>query len=405
MITIHKDHLLIACKHLQRAVNARPTLPAITCVHIEPGLHETRFTSTNLEQAVVASLPNSGSKLAALRAKNAGPFLVDAGVLANAAASADAGTFLQLDRDSIQLTIGGQVSTIPVTMESAAEFPDLPVVDWMPVGGQIDLDALKRLMRCASTDEARYVLNGICWDKEGLLIATDGRRLHTEPFTPLDLDAGFNSVWDGVTIPSAACRMIPPRASISLERPKDKESPDEPVVHLPSRYIAFVATENILTIRIFSKLVEGNYPNWRQVMAQPTSHSVRFNNQDAAANLRKINKLFAGRKNELRSTMLEPSPGRITFHLRKDDKESPAIGSFTLPAVHTGDPQKITFSTQFLIDALENGGDTFNYADGLCPARITGVKQNTHVLMPMRTTPQPAATTPEPEPEEEPCEA
>ena len=385
MITIHKDNLLIACKHLQRAVNTRPTLPVLACVHIEPGLHETRFTSTNLEQAVVASLPNSGSKLAALRAKNAGSFLVDAGVLANAAASADAGTFLQLDRDSIQLTIGGQVSTIPITMESAAEFPPLPEVDWMPVGGQIDLDALKRLMRCASTDETRFTLLSVYWDKEGLLVATDGRRLHTEPFVPLEVG--------GVMIPAAACRMIPPRASISLERPKDKESPDEPVVHLPSRYIAFVATEKILTIRIFSKLLEGNYPNWRQVMAQPTSHSVRFNNQDAAANLRKINKLVAGRKKELESTMLEPSPGRITFHLRKDEV---AIGSFTQPAVLTGSPEKITFNTKFLIDALENGGDTFNYFDGLHPARITGVKQNTHVLMPMRTTPQPAATTPEP---------
>jgi DNA polymerase-3 subunit beta len=390
MILIQKAHLLIACKHLQRAVNARPTLPAITCVHIEPGLHETRFTTTNFDQTVVASVPTSGSKLAALRAQTAGPFLVDAGVLANAAASADAGTFLQLDRDSLQLTIGGQVSTIPITMESAAEFPDLPVVDWMPVGGQIDLDALKRLMRCASTDETRYVLNGIYWDKEGLLIATDGRRLHSEPFVPLE---------DGVIIPSAACRMIPPRAAISLERPKDQESPDEPVVHLPSRHIAFVATENILTIRIFSKLVEGNYPNWRQVMPEITSHSVRFNNQDAAANLSKINKLTSGRKKELESTMLEPSPGRITFHLRKD---SVAIGSFTLPAVLTGSPEEITFSTRFLIDALENGGDTFNYFDGLHPARITGVKQNTHVLMPVRTTPQPAATTPEPveQPEE-----
>lgn len=383
MIPIQKEHLILACKHLQRAVNTRPTLPSLGCVHIEPSLHETRFTSANLTQAVVVSLPNSGSKLAALRAKNAGAFLVDASVLSNSAASADAGTFLQLDRDSIQLTIGGQVSTIPITMESAAEFPALPVVDWMPVGGQIDLDALKRLMRCASTDETRYVLNGIYWDKEGILVATDGRRLHSEPFTPLEVD--------GIIIPYATCRMIPPRASISLERPKDQE---EPAAHLPSRYIAFVATEKILTIRIFSKLLEGKYPGWRNVMPAPTSHSVRFNNQDAADNLRKINKLAAGRKKELESTLLEPSPSRITFHLRKDGV---TIGSFTQPAVLTGSPEKITFNTRFLIDALDNGGDTFNYESGLNPARITGVKQNTHVLMPMRDT----ATSPKPQPEPE----
>jgi len=330
-------------------------------------------------------------------------------VLANAAASADAATFLQLDRNCLQLTIGGQVSTIPITTEIAAEFPPRPEVDCMPVSGQIDLDALKRLMRCASTDEARYILNSVYWDKEGLLVATDGRRLHTETFTPLEVD--------GVTIPYAACRMIPPRASISLERPKEREMPENPVVKspkkskkaepahalppLPSGYIAFVATENILTIRIFSKLLDGKFPGWRNVMPDATSHSVRFNNQDAATNLRKINKLVAGRKKELGSTLLEPSPGRITFHLRKDEVTT---GSFTLPAVLTGNPQKITFSTQFLIDALENGGDTFNYFDGETPARITGVKQNTHVLMPMRVTPQPAPVV-EPEAVEEPCAA
>jgi hypothetical protein len=132
-------------------------------------------------------------------------------------------------------------------------------------------------------------------------------------------------------------------------------------------------------------------------MPDPTSHSVRFNNQDAAANLRKINKLVAGRKKELCSTLLEPSPGRITFHLRKDEV---TIGSFTQPAVLTGNPQNIAFNTQFLIDALENGGDTFNYFDGETPARITGVKQNTHVLMPMRIALQPAPVV-EPEPEED----
>jgi hypothetical protein len=65
-----------------------------------------------------------------------------------------------------------------------------------------------------------------------------------------------------------------------------------------------------------------------------------------------------------------------------------------------GSPTAIHFNTQFLIDALENGGDTNDYADGMSPALITGAKGTTHILMPMRGGDTNATTQPEPEPEE-----
>ena len=124
-------------------------------------------------------------------------------------------------------------------------------------------------LRCVSTDEARYVLNGIYWDGEGHLIATDGRRLHKESAHPFQLGEH-----KGVIIPTAACKLIPERAAISLLAKEED----------PPRFIAFSASG----IRILSKLVEGNYPNYRQVIPEASGNSVRFDNTQAAAALRKL---------------------------------------------------------------------------------------------------------------------
>lgn len=378
MIHIHKDHLLIACKYLHRVVPRKPTLPALSCVLVEPTLTMTRLVATDLERTASISIP-TGNKLAAIRAKQAGKILVDCGVLANAAATADTDTFLALTRDQIHLTLGGQPSTIPITIDKVADDLGDPTAklvgdDWLHVGGAIfDPDAVKRLLRCVSRDESRFVLQGINWDKAGQLVATDGRRLHTEPFTPLP-----DQVEASIIIPTATCGIIPPRAAVSLKLGN-------------CNHIAFVATENILTIRIFSRLIEGHFPNWRQVLPESSPNMIRINNQQAADHLRKISKGATGKDG---TTTLEVGQGKITFHVRKDTP----IGTFTLPAIITGTPTSITFNTKFLIDALDNGGDSFSYRDEMCPATITGVKRNQHILMPMRLGHN---TPPAPEPEQE----
>ena len=374
MISIQKDHLLLACKYLHRVVPRKPSLPALACVLIDPTLNETRLIATDRQRTAHISIP-TGNKIAAMRAKQAGKLLVECGVLANAAATADAGTFLTLTRDQIQLTIGGQLSTIPITTNQVADELSDPTKtelagEWLPVSGIFDPDAVKRLLRCVSRDETRFILQGICWDAEGYLIATDGRRLHREPFHALPADLSAD-----VIIPTAACEIIPPRAAVSLKFGQS------------SNYIAFVATENILTIRIYSRLIEGKYPNWRQVLPTLSGNTIRINNQDVAASLKKISKLHANNKDC--TATIEVGQGQITLRL-------PSISSFSAPAIIAGTPTSISFNTKFLIDCLENGGDTFDYQDETSPATITGVKRNQHILMPVRlATNTPTAAEPE----------
>jgi DNA polymerase-3 subunit beta len=383
MISIPKEHLVPAMRHLLRTTPRKPILAVLSCVKIAPVQGAILLTSTDLDRETTISIPapkpiGLAAKLAANRAV---PVVVPADVLANCAKSADPESAIHIAPASITFSIGGQASTVPVRGYNAEDFPDSPQETEHHLGVCFDTDKIKRLLRCVSTDEARYVLNGIYWDGEGYLIATDGRRLHkesTESTCPFQLGEH-----KGVIIPTAACKLIPERAAISLLAKEED----------PPRFIAFTAHQGILTIRILSKLVEGNYPNYRQVIPEASGNSVRFDNTQAAATLRKLAPKGS-------TTLITPFPTGVTFSVR--DKDSNPCGAFTQPAILKGNPCRATYDTKFLIAALENGGDCIDARDSLSPGLLTGIKGNTHVIMPIRTT-EPA--TPCEKQEEEPCAA
>jgi DNA polymerase-3 subunit beta len=386
MISISKEHLVPAMRHLLRTTPRKPKLALLGCVKIAPVQGAILLTSTDLDRETTISIPapkpiGLAAKLAANRAV---PVVVPAAVLANCANSADPESAIHIAPASITFSIGGQASTVPVRGYNAEDFPDsgTGVTGTLQtehhLGVCLDTDKIKRLLRCVSNDETRLVLTGIYWDGEGHLIATDGRRLHKESAHPFQLGEH-----KGVIIPNAACKLIPERAAISLLAKEED----------PPRFIAFSAQQGILSIRILSKLEAGNYPNYRQVIPEASGNSVRFDNTQAAAALRKLAAIAKDSP-----TLITPSPTGVTFSVR--DKDGNPCGAFTQPAILKGTPCRSTYDTKFLITALENGGDCIDARDSLSPGLLTGIKGNTHVLMPIRTEPATPC-----EKKEEPCEA
>lgn len=387
MISIPKEHLVPAMRHLLRTTPRKPRIPVLSCVKITPTQGAILLTSTDLDTQTTISIPaprplGLAAKLAAKRAVQA---VVPADVLANCANSADPDSVIHVAQASVTFQIAGQSSVVSVEGYNAEDFPDSPQETEQHIGASLDIDKIKRLIRCVSTDEARYALNGIYWEAEGNLIATDGRRLHKESAHPFQLGEH-----KGVIIPTAACKLIPERAAISLLA-KEEDAP---------RFITFTAQQGILTIRILSKLVEVNYPNYRAVIPEASGNSIRFDNTQAATALRKLAAIAKDSQ-----TLITPSPMSVTFSVTSK-KDGTSCGSFTQPAIHKGNPCRATYDTKFLITALENGGDCLDSQGWVnSPALITGIKDNIHVLMPMRTDvhADPQHETPCEE-EEEPCE-
>jgi DNA polymerase III subunit beta len=118
-------------------------------------------------------------------------------------------------------------------------------------------DALKKTSYAISTDETRYVLNGILFSfKESRLtmVATDGRRLAL-----IDLEVEFPQ--------SEETEVIVPTKCIN-ELVRLVGDTGELKMYVSQNQVAF----DVGSTRLVSKLVEGNYPNYRQVIP-PRSRS------------------------------------------------------------------------------------------------------------------------------------
>jgi DNA polymerase III sliding clamp (beta) subunit (PCNA family) len=147
------------------------------------------------------------------------------------------------DDDEITIEINGPVITLCGGNGRKAPVKTLPGEDFPPVGEctgkrfPIPGDAIARVLPAVSTDESRYTLNGVFLEK-GHAVTTDGRRMMA------------------VEIEGPETSLILPTASAKILSGENGE--------MMADGRKFSATGDGWSIG--GKVIEGNYPNWRQVM-------------------------------------------------------------------------------------------------------------------------------------------
>jgi DNA polymerase III subunit beta len=241
---------------------------------------------------------------------------------------------LRSEQRDVEIAAGGarfHLRTLP-----AEDFPRLPEVEGDtarlpagPLAATIDLVA-----RAASRDEVRPILTGVLVQTEGnrlTMVATDSYRLsvkHTvlEAEVAQGLDAN-----------------VPARALRELARIVTTDGADEVEIALPRNQIVFRVGATVLS----SRLIEGQFPSWRQLIPESFEHDVRLPREEFLEIARRISQL-AQRNAPLRLAFEE---GQLTVAA-----ETPDIGdaSEAMPAPYSGEPLEIAFNPQFLIEGVES---------------------------------------------------
>jgi DNA polymerase-3 subunit beta len=272
---------------------------------------------------------------------------------------------------------------------SADEYPRLPSyddVEFVELDAALFSDMVDKTVYAASTDETRYNLNGVLFepapkgaDDEDLLVmvATDGHRLvrierHFEALAGKEL-----GLKDGSAI-------LPRKGLGELKRLSDVESAraDEP---LP---LALGFHENHAVVRqgntvLGMRLIDGAFPDYKQVIPKVSDKAVRISRGDLADSLKRVSVLAADKtqpvKLSLKSDQLfvscaNPDTGEIT-----DD----------VPVEYGGDEIDVAFNAKYLNDALNSLDDQnvlLKLTDNLSPGLLVGVDESHHlcVVMPMR---------------------
>jgi DNA polymerase-3 subunit beta len=217
------------------------------------------------------------------------------------------------------------------------DFPKLPEAgggDVVRVPAGAFIETIGRVARSASRDETRPHLTGVlvsASEKELRMVATDSYRLSVK-------ETQLEQALDGSLEAN-----VPARTLQELSRIATGEGADEIAITALEHQVIFSVGDVVLS----SRLVEGRFPNYKQLLPETFEHELRMNGPELAEVVRRIS-LLAQKNAPLRM--------RFTDGALEISAQTPDVGeaSESLPAPFKGEPLEIGFNPEFLRDGLES---------------------------------------------------
>ena len=359
--SVTKDKLLEALQQVQNVVSTRTTLPILSNVLLQAQGSDVHLTTTDLDVGVRGSFEAQIEK--------EGATTLPARRLFNIIRELPA-TEIQIDVDGKNAaSIRSGQSFFKILGLPEEEFPPLPKFENAKVVTirQKELrDGLKKTSYAISTDETRYVLNGVLFSfKENklTLVATDGRRL-----AMVDIELEFPRSHEADII-------VPTKAVTELQRLLTEEG--DVKVSVGTGQIAFDLNKTLLV----SKLIEGNYPNYKQVIPAEAKERVTLERETFLTSLRRVSLLASEKSNSI----------KLNFSKNNIDitANTPEVGEAkeSLPVTYKGRDFSIAFNPEFLMAPLRNLAEDevfLDLIDEMSPGVLKIQTPFLYVLMPMR---------------------
>ncbi|MEW6304841.1 MAG: DNA polymerase III subunit beta [Verrucomicrobiota bacterium] len=364
--TVAKDQLINGLQAVQNVVSTRTTLPILSNVLLRAEGNRLDLTATDLDVTISCSVEGQvkepgGTTLPVKR------FFSIVRELATAEIEIEVN-----DRNVCTLQSGA--SYYKINGIGAEEFPPLPQFkeNKKIVLAQEKLRGMLRKTSFAiSTDETRYVLNGIFFSfKEDKItsVATDGRRL---ALAEEEVSAGISGEL-----------IVPTKAINELNRLLLAKGDVE--IKFTDNQVSFSLTDDKghSTILI-SKLVEGTYPNYRQVIPAETKERIPLVREELLHALRRAEIMTSDKTNSVKLAFTKNNLA-ITANTPEvgEGRESIAVN-------YKGNDIAIAFNPAYLMDplkALEVDEVFMELNDELSPGVLKINGPFLYVLMPMRMT-------------------
>jgi len=365
-LSIAKEQILQGLQAVQNVVGSRTTLPILSNVLLSASEQQLELTATDLDVTVTCSVQATvhrpGRTTIPVKkffgiCRELGHLEVD----------------LETDERNVSTLAAGN-SYYRINGLAAEDFPPLPQFSEKKhvVLPQDKLRSmLKKTAFAISTDESRYVLNGIFHSLKNhkiTLVATDGRRL---ALVEEEVDVAVESEGDFI-VPTKAIneltRLLQPGGEVSIRYTDNQVS-------------YTLKGEKSPTVLVMSKLVEGNYPNYRQVIPTEFKERVTLAREELLQALRRAEIMTSDKSNSVKLAFTKNNLA-ITANTPEvgEARESMAIN-------YKGVDVSIAFNPVYLMDplkALEGDEVYLEVNDELSPGVVKTSTPFLYVIMPMR---------------------
>ena len=374
---INRDHFSSGLQLVSSVVGARKTMPILQNVLIEAKNSEILLTTTNLDLGIRCSLRADIEEegTVTLPVKELGRIIREL---------ADMEVCVETN-NSPKATISTRGSIFNVIGMESKEFPPLPTIEenkTLSLDRQELILMLKSVSYAQSVNEERYMLKGVFFqiDKDGLsLVATDGRRLAVcQKESSVHEECIGEFILPSFTV--AEIEKIPPigddvdiaftdrQVALSMKVGESKDNPN-----------GFTGK-----IYLVSKVVEGKYPNYKQVIPKDDFQHAEIERE---LMLECVN----------RAALV--SDEKVTLRVKSNEMEITGQSTLgdaceSMGVSFEGDETVVSFNPKFLLDPLRSISKDkikLEFRDDMSPGvfKVEKTKESSVsilcVVMPIRT--------------------
>lgn len=344
----------------------RITMPILSHVLVTANVNNITITATDLENTVqteCSAMIQSGGKIA-LPSKKLYEIIreIHSGDI----------EITQLDNNWVQIQSAGvsfKIAGLP-----AADFPSLPVEDGndsVQVNSSQLEDMISKTFFAVSTDDLRRNLAGLYLEpyNENTLrvIGTDGHRLSF-------VQSNFGN---GVGFTSGI--IVPRKGVVELRKILKVSSQEEIKFSVVNNFLIAEAEH----IKLFSRLIELEYPDYKQVIPDQSKYSFQVNREALQSAVRRVSVLSSEKTHSIKMNLSDSKLQLLSV--------TPEIGEAReeIQVDYTDEPVELGFNSLYIQDVLEaidTDMVTVQITDELSPAILKPAESEDYisVIMPMR---------------------
>jgi len=358
---IERNQLREALDAIVPVIATKTTLPVLGNVLLQARAGSVGFAATDLDTGMNVSAPAETT--------TEGEALIPAKRLQEIAKQLPEGVIRFGTAAEGRISVESGKSRFKLLGMKTDEFPTFPKLDFPGFGsaraGTVR-DLIDGVSFAAARDDARPTLGGVLWefgDKTMRMVATNGHRLAKMEAT---------GTW------SKAQLIVPPKA---LDLFRRIYTADDATVQVATSqtHIGFLSGETFL----FSRLIEGPYPKYEQVLPKENNRAVVVDRDALLAAVRRVTVMADSQTHRIRLAGTAAGLKVTTQTADLGEASDEVAGSWV------GDPIEIGFNATYLMETLkrvptENVRLTFKSPVHAASVEPVGDSSWYGVLMPLR---------------------
>ena len=333
-IKVSKGQMFYGVGVVQNVVSMKVSLPVLLNILLESSIKEVgsgklRLTATDLEITVKCTIP--------VEVKEEGGVTVPAKLFTNIIKELPEKEVYIYTEENNNIKIECEKSVFNIFGLPQNEFPTPPTIEEktsLIINANILKEMIRKTRFAVSTDETRFNLNGICMilkENQVKMVATDGHRLaYIKEDIPL-------SIKEEVSV------IIPNKVLNELTRLLPEEG-EKVKINIWKNYILFNLSEDI---SITSRLIEGTFPGYEQVIPKETDKQIKVNTRNFLDATRRVSLLTEEKSNLIK---LQTAKNRLTVI---GDTPSSGKAREEIEISLKGEDIETGFNAKYVMDVLK----------------------------------------------------